>query len=305
MFWAVPVVADSSALTISADQQIGLGDHFFSSGEYDRAATAYETFLYFFPDSERAEYARFQIARAFFEKGEVEAALERFEKLYAEGKDTGFRAEAGFMAGRCHVALGRRSLALSMMTRLAENYDDPAIHERVFYETAWSYLETAPVLAEEDLAAAMESFQRISPPGQERLHVRQMLRALEQARYDDDGLLASMKRPGLAGALAVVPGAGYLYCGRYQDALISFLFNGAMILAAWEAFDKDQEALGAVLSMVELGFYGGNVYGSVSAAHKYNRQRTGVFMKGLRSIGAGFVPAGDGVGVKVSFQQPF
>lgn len=304
-FFATPVAADSPVLTISADRQLGLGDHFFASGAYDRAVTAYETFLYFFPDDDRVEYARFQTARAFFEKGEIEAALERFEKIYSGNSGTRFQAESGFMAGRCYAAMGMPERALSLLDLVAEASDDPAVKERAFYETGWSHLSSVPALTEVQLAAAVASFKRISPAEQERLHVREMLTALEGARYDDDGLLASMKSPGLAGTLAMVPGAGYLYCGRFQDALVTFLFNGAMILAAWESFDEGNEALGAVLSVVELGFYGGSIYGSISAAHKHNRRQSTIFMESLRSISAGFVPTGDGVGVKVSFQRPF
>ena len=31
--------------------------------------------------------------------------------------------------------------------------------------------------------------------------------------------------------------------------------------------------LAAVISFVEFGFYAGNIYGAVSSAHKYNRDR--------------------------------
>ncbi|WP_167320844.1 tetratricopeptide repeat protein [Desulfosudis oleivorans] len=301
----IPAVAGEGPLTISADQQIGLGDHFFKSGEYDRAVTAYETFLYFFPDHEQTEYSRLQIARAFLKTGKTEAALERFEKIYSEGSGTQFQVEAGFMAARCYTALGMKDRALSMLSLVGETTEDPAVRERIFYETGWTWLEAFPVLTETEIAAAAANFEQIPVTAGKRLHVQAVLDALEQARHDDDGLLASMKSPGLAGTLAVMPGAGYLYCGRYHDALISFLFNGAMMLAAWEAFDEGHEALGAVLSVVELGFYGGSIYGSMSAVHKHNHRRTSIFMEGLRSISAGFVPAGEGVEVRVSFQQPF
>lgn len=301
----IPSAAGEETLTISPEQQLGLADFFFKSGEYDRAVTAYETFLYFFPDHDETGYARFQVARSFLKQEKIEAALERFEKIYSEGTDTRFQAEAGFMAARCYTALGMKDRALSMLNLVGETTDDPAVRERIFYETGWTWLEAFPVLTPTEIAAAVANFEQIPSPARDRLHVQAVLDALEQARHDDDGLLASMKSPVLAGTLAVMPGAGYLYCERYHDALISFLFNGAMILAAWEAFDEGQEALGAVLSVVELGFYGGSIYGSISAAHKHNRRRTGTFMDGLRSISAGFVPAGEGVEVRVSFQQPF
>jgi len=73
--------------------------------------------------------------------------------------------------------------------------------------------------------------------------------------------------------LSVIPGAGYLYLERYQDALISLLVNTALIFAAYEAFDNDLYVLGGIISFVELGFYAGNIYGATTSAHKINRSQ--------------------------------
>ena len=79
------------------------------------------------------------------------------------------------------------------------------------------------------------------------------------------------KSPTLAGILAVIPGAGHLYCGRYRDATVAFILNSAMIYAAYEAFDHDQNVLGGLITFFELGFYAGNIYSAVGSAHKHNR----------------------------------
>ena len=66
-------------------------------------------------------------------------------------------------------------------------------------------------------------------------------------------------------------GAGHLYCERKRDAFISFLLNGAMIYAAYGAFDHDLDVLGGIITFFELGFCSENIYSAVSSAHKYNR----------------------------------
>jgi hypothetical protein len=78
------------------------------------------------------------------------------------------------------------------------------------------------------------------------------------------------KDPVLAGIFALVPGGGFLYTGRFRDALTAFGLNAGLIWAAYTAFDHDNPALGGVISFVEAGFYTGGIYGSVSAAHKHN-----------------------------------
>ena len=302
----MPAVSGSRSLTVTADQQLGLGDMFFSKGEYDRAVTAYETFLYFFPDDDKANYARFRIAMSYFKKEDFQGALEKFENIYRDEACGKFRIDAGFMAARCYVALGMRERAVTILEMLADLSHDNSVRDRAFYETGWSCLWTRGSLDDKMLAMAQENFAKISEKSKERLNVGGILNEIEIARHGDDGLLSSMKSPRLAGALGVVPGAGYLYCRRPGDALAAFLFNSMMMLAAYEAFDNGNGALGAVISVVELGFYGGSIYGSVGAAHKYNKRQTAFFLDRLRtSARAGIMPAGRGTGLQFFLQKPF
>jgi hypothetical protein len=55
-----------------------------------------------------------------------------------------------------------------------------------------------------------------------------------------------------------------------------------MIAAAYTAFDNDNPALGGILALVGSGFYAGNIYGSISSAHKYNQLQTDKFVSGIR-----------------------
>ena len=119
-------------------------------------------------------------------------------------------------------------------------------------------------------------FNKISPENREKYRLEQFLSELdnkEQLKYKD---------PTAAGLLAIVPGAGHLYCERHRDALVSFLVNGALIFAAYEAFDHDQNALGGIVALFEVGLYSGNIYSAVSSAHKYNRYEKDRFLKYLK-----------------------
>ena len=49
-----------------------------------------------------------------------------------------------------------------------------------------------------------------------------------------------------------------------------------------ESFDKELYALGAVISVVEFGFYAGNIYGAVGSAHKYNKLQDAAFIDNLK-----------------------
>jgi hypothetical protein len=82
------------------------------------------------------------------------------------------------------------------------------------------------------------------------------------------------KSPATAGVLAaLLPGAGHLYCGRYRDATVAFLLNGAFIWGMVEAFEHKNYVVGGILTFFELGWYSGNIYSAVASAHKVNRKK--------------------------------
>ena len=91
--------------------------------------------------------------------------------------------------------------------------------------------------------------------------VRQILAEASATKYKD---------PVLAGVLAIVPGAGHLYCGRPRDAALAFVFTGAFAWATAEAFNQDHDELGIALGLVTLALYAGNIFSAVNVAHKFN-----------------------------------
>jgi hypothetical protein len=107
---------------------------------------------------------------------------------------------------------------------------------------------------------------------------------LEKLLYElDQEKQLKRKSPRVAGVLSIIPGGGFAYTGRYQDALMALVINGGLIWAAYEAFDNDLPALGTCISIVGFGFYAGNIYGGASSAHKYNYKQTQNFIEQLKS----------------------
>jgi len=123
---------------------------------------------------------------------------------------------------------------------------------------------------------AREHFEEISGQNEDRYRIENLIHEIETRTP------LKQKNPTAARVFAIVPGAGHLYCERPRDAIISFLLNGAMIYAAYEAFDEDLNALGVVIAFFELGFYAGNIYSAVSSAHKYNRDEKNRFPDSLK-----------------------
>ncbi|TFG49307.1 MAG: hypothetical protein E4H40_03200 [Candidatus Brocadiia bacterium] len=71
-------------------------------------------------------------------------------------------------------------------------------------------------------------------------------------------------------------------------------------------FDNDMFALGSVISFVEIGFYSGNIYGSISSAHKYNHDQDRRFVNRLKKnlqINLSLRP--ENKGLELSLQNQF
>lgn len=84
------------------------------------------------------------------------------------------------------------------------------------------------------------------------------------------------KSPFLAGSFsAVVPGSGKFYTKNWTDGIISFLFVATNTWQAYRGFSKDgiRSGYGWVFTGLSSSFYIGNIFGSVKAARRYNRNK--------------------------------
>ncbi len=298
LFLFSPIASSAATTEINADDQLGFARSYIEDGNYPRAIAEFERFLHFFPKDTRVDAVRYQIGTAFFEAGRYRDAIERFSRLAersgapAEMAPDALSFRSYLMIAESYVRLDARDTAVSILTRLLAATDNPEIAEEIHYRIAWIQLRG------HNWQGARAELSRMEGAGSTAYPVKAITSALEDVNR------IPQKSPVLAGLLSVLPGAGYLYCGRYQDALTSFLFNGALILSGVEAFDAGNEALGGLIGFVGLGFYSGSIYGSVSAAHKYNRSRNDGFVQRLQqSTGVDFRASADGV--RISFRFPF
>jgi len=86
------------------------------------------------------------------------------------------------------------------------------------------------------------------------------------------------KKPLLAvGLSSLVPGLGRFYTKQWKDGIISFVITGSLGYASFRHFNRNgsSSVLGWVYGGLALGFYTGNLYGSIQSAHRYNEQESG------------------------------
>jgi tetratricopeptide (TPR) repeat protein len=259
------------SIIINSDQQFRFAENYFHKGEYYRAISEYERFIHFFPGDERVPLAAFKIGESYFHGERFKEAITAFTLVIETYPDSGYALNSYFRVGDCYLEVKLYDMALATLDNLLRINQDPAVNDEAHYRQGWIYLEKG------DWENAQGAFSKVSPENRDRYRLRELSEKMNKKES------LKTKNPHAAGLLAILPGAGHAYCERYRDALISFLLNGAMILAAYEAFDHDNEALGGLITFFEIGLYSANIYSAVNSAHKYNVRQKNDLLQYLKS----------------------
>ena len=254
-------------LFITADMQFDYALTLFEQKDFTAAQVEFKRFLHFFPQDPRHDRADYTAGVALFHSGQYYEAAKRFDSIIRQSKDidSPWARQSCFMQSQAFEAMGNTGYAQVVLQNYLKQTRDTDTKDRIYLELARMHIQNTGTHGKNELDSARKNLMLISPEKQGEYNVTRQLEAIDNAGN------APAKSPVLAGILAIIPGGGMLYCNRYKDAFISFCFNTGLIWAAYTAFDHDNPALGGVITFVESGFYSGNIYGSITAAHKYNK----------------------------------
>lgn len=253
------------SIVISEADQYDYAQFLFEQKDYQTAIFEFKRFLNFFPESQYIENAHFYVALSHFELEQFQQASTLFNEIIKKDMESALAEKAYFYQSQAFMKMGNTGYAKIVLQNFLKLTGKPDLKDKIHYNLAQIYLVDAIEGDESALTHAREHLLKISEPGRKNLNTDDLLNRINTV------LTADKKDPVLAGVFAVVPGAGYLYCERYKDALVSFLLNVGLMVAVYQAWDHDQEALAGVIGFVATGFYTGNIYGSISSAHKYNQ----------------------------------
>jgi hypothetical protein len=245
-----------------------------------------------------------RLAGDLVDRGEHERAGVEYRRLLLVSEDPASRARA----------LRGLALALSLQGR-----HDEALHEAEGLPArerravrAW-LLQRAGRLEEALLEAPLERGEDRLYAGLLALEARRGALAREHfatlpdaaasllgRRVDEfEGL--THKHGWLAGTMsAVLPGSGQFYAGSRADGVVAFLTNAVLIGTTALALREDEDVTAGVVGFVALGFWTGNVYGAVNAAHRHDERQRERFLRQLEgdvrqaAPGWGITPRPDG-----------
>jgi tetratricopeptide (TPR) repeat protein len=260
---------ENNVLIIDADRQYDFAESYFKAQDYAEAIGEYRRFLFFFPQAPRAAAALFKIGFSQFETAKYTDAVRTFTEITHKFPDTDWSRDAYFKISESYLKSGVMAQAITTLSDFLDIAKDDEIRDEIYYRMGWIFVAGA------DWPLAEAAFAKITQANRDAYRLDNLEEVLSHA----DKL--PRKSPKTAGVLAILPGAGHLYCGRPKDALVSFVINAGLILAAVEAFDNDLPILGGVITALELGFYSGNIYSAVNSAHKFNRTTIHAFINQL------------------------
>ncbi len=294
---AIPALAEAQQLVISADMQFSYADTLYQKGDHETAQVEFKRFVHFFPGDPRVGEAEFKTGMALFHQKRFYDAARQFDAIIRKEKTDRFSREAYFMQSRAFMEMGNPGYAQTILHNFLKLAHDQKIRDRIYLDLAGLHIQASRQAGTDELDQAQEFVEKISQTNAEQFEKKQYMAFIRDARNVPE------KKPFLAGLFSIIPGGGFLYCERYQDALVSFGLNAGLMLAAYTAFDDGNSALGGVIGFVEAGFYSGSIYGSVAAAHKYNHAQRLKILN--RNFSLGSISDPDGQSFLFSFNYPF
>ena len=269
-------------IIITEDKQLEYAESLFNEKDFETAMVEFKRFLHFFPGSRQKEHAQFKIGVCLFKLEKFHKAQKLFNEIIINGNENNITKEAYFFQSKAFMKTGNPGYAQIVLQNYLKLVKDKETKDRIYFNLAQIHLEDARNGKSTSLALARDYLLKISSPDAYKYNKNQYLDLILKAE------LAHRKDPLMSGIFSIIPGAGFLYCERYRDALVTFLFNTGLMYAAYTAFDNGNNALGGVLAFVETGFYTGNIYGSISSAHKYNRAQINRILNRKFSIDSKF-----------------
>jgi outer membrane protein assembly factor BamD (BamD/ComL family) len=267
---ALSGTARAAQVLLDSEKQMAFARHYLEREEYDRAAQELERLTYFFPEDPVVPRARLLTGWSYLKQRRFERARKILWEVQASYPRQPEGARALYLIGESYRVQGVGSEAAYYFDRVLAEYPESEAAEEARYRLGWIRMEAGR------WEEASRTFDRVG----EDSPLREVARDLSDLALE--GPEIPRKSPAAAGVMAgVLPGLGHAYCGRYQDAAVSFLINGAFAWAAVEAFESDQEVLGGILGFLELSFYTGNIYSAVNTAHRTNEEAREGFLEGL------------------------
>ena len=254
----------------SSENILKFADHLYNTRDYERAAGEYRRYLIavsFEPSSDSIYY---KTIRALFFADNYKLCEDYLDSYHQHYPRSVRLSDIGLLRAIVYNRQGYYEKSIE--------YASLAKSENLPLKTlvlAADYTQLGQFEKARDISCSYERGKK--PPASATL--AQLFDLCNKLRSDT----LKYKSPLLASSLAIIPGAGKLYCSNAGDALNSMLLIGLFGYLAYDGFHDDGESSvrGWIFGTLGFGFYAGNIYGSAIAARLYNKKVKDDFILGL------------------------
>lgn len=280
-------VASAQVDYYSPENVLQFADFLFEEGDYLRAASEYQRYLYYArlentsteenqtPESQTTarnarEAIHYKIALCYRLGGKPMRAIDTFETLLQKHPQSPFASRAYYQLGVSYFLMEQFSDAVQFLQKTLPRITDARLHTEAKQLIGLAYL------MQKQWREADEVFMALQANGTDK--------AAMYRQYAVQGANLPNRNPFLAGILsAILPGAGRFYTGRTGDAIASLIIVGFTGWQAYDGFNRDgiTSVKGWTFGTIGGAFYLGNIYGSVISARVYNRTVENEFLSTL------------------------
>ncbi|MDI6804569.1 MAG: membrane protein insertion efficiency factor YidD [Bacteroidota bacterium] len=257
-----------SVLNESTDEQFA--EYLVSQKEYYRASTEYMRLHFYATDSsKKLEYLR-KIGLCYY----YDADYDGYEQFIKDNRQSFssnqlIKTEMELLLGKIYYYQKKYLKAISTFEWSGINIENPFYNELQFC-IGLSY---ARLFQWENVIKYFAKVDSLSYRGN-----------ISKTLCDSLITVYSLptRQPWLAGTFStIVPGSGYIYSGRPATGVASFIVNGLLFWAGYDAVRNESYGLASALGFFGMGWYVGNIKGSVNAANEYNFNKRNEYLDKL------------------------
>jgi TM2 domain-containing membrane protein YozV len=252
-----PAEVVAPPVAVAPEPDTGFPDDLYARGWFDAAWLEYERVAYDLGSGTTADRARLMAGASLWEMGREADAADHFAVM-TERVDPVLgplfqlcEAESRYQLG--DLADAGRKLEAVLLT--------PGPYTpQVTYRLAWVDLRQG----DPDAAATRLDALAGGPLGDPAEGMAEALRGWEPL---------PTRNPRAAGVFsALLPGAGQFYVGERRDALTAFVVNGLLVGTTAALLYRQNWYVAGASGLATAGFYAGNIFSAVNAAHRRNRR---------------------------------
>ena len=234
---------------------VSFADELFKKTEYKLSVAEYLRIIHYNPDADKDSSISLRLAIAYAAAGEKDRAVSMLDGVIGASKSPDVKQSASLNLVRLYYSQKRFKLALDEGNELFAAHPKETIASQLHPFIVWSYIKSNrwddAALFEEKIGAADSLVMNLR-----------------------EGKNIPKKSPAIAGVMsAVLPGSGHVYAGKWRDGIMSLIINGVFGYCMYDSFKNGNQSVGWLLTVVEIGWYTGNIYTGAGSARRANNQR--------------------------------